>query len=110
NDELWARCSLYRLLLSGPGDDAEGIDARAEVAAPTGQVGGITPAAWKGLDAEELRSEQIAGRTQATQALRVAGGGGAAGNWMGGMGGALAPTEELLAQVDALPPATADPH
>ena len=27
HDELTARCPLYRLLLAGPGDDAEGIDA-----------------------------------------------------------------------------------
>ena len=27
HEELTARCPLYRLLLSGPGDDAEGIDA-----------------------------------------------------------------------------------
>ena len=115
NEELWERCTLYRMLLSGPGDDAEGIDARAEVVAAevarSGQANGITPDAWKGLDSDELRSEQIAGRTQASAQLRVAGGGGGGGgNWMGGMGGSLAPTPELLAQVDALPPATADPR
>ncbi len=114
NEELWERCTLYRMLLSGPGDDAEGIDARAEAvaaeAAATRQVDGITPDAWKGLDADELRSEQIAGRTQVSAQIRVGGGGGGGGNWMGGMGGSLAPTPELLAQVDALPPATADPR
>jgi ATP-binding cassette subfamily B protein len=110
NEELWERCALYRLLLSGPGEDAEGIDARADIAAATRPVDGITPDAWRGLDADELRSEQIAGRTKATQALRVGGGGGGGGNWLGGMGGALAPTPELLAQVDALGPADADPH
>jgi ATP-binding cassette subfamily B protein len=111
NEELWVRCALYRLLLSGPGDDAEGIDARAEIMVPAGQVDGITPEAWKGLDPDELRGEQIAGRTATTQTLRVAGGGGGGGgNWAGGMGGALAPTPELLAQVDALGPATADPQ
>jgi ATP-binding cassette subfamily B protein len=116
NDELWERCALYRLLLSGPGDDAEGIDARTDAVAGAGvaiagQVDGITPEAWKGLDADELRSEQIAGRTQAVAAVRPGGGGGpGGGNWIGGMGGSMAPTPELLAQVDALPPATADPE
>ena len=27
HEELTARCALYRLLLAGPGDDAEGVDA-----------------------------------------------------------------------------------
>ena len=76
----------------------------------TTQVDGITPAAWRGLDDEELRDAQIADRTRAAsprgRAIRRPGGGGGGGGWMGGMGGALAPTPELLAQVDALPPAT----
>jgi ATP-binding cassette, subfamily B, bacterial len=111
HDALWARCPLYRMLLSGPGDDAEGIDAEPEVAPSDGQVDGITPAAWRGLDAEELRNEQIAGRTPVAAQLRMAGGGGGGGGaWMGGMGGALAPTPELLAQVDALPPARVEPN
>ena len=47
--ELEARCPLYRLLLAGPGDDAEGIDAgEVEVDAPIvdAQVDGVTPALW----------------------------------------------------------------
>ncbi|HYL51860.1 MAG TPA: ABC transporter ATP-binding protein [Acidimicrobiia bacterium] len=113
NDELWARCPLFRMLLSGPGDDAEGLDAPEVVLdGDERQVGGITPSAWRGLDAEELRDAQIADATRPASAaqMRMGGGGGGGGNWMGGMGGALAPTPELLAQVDALPPATADPH
>ena len=113
--ELWSRCPLFRMLLSGPGDDAEGIDAAEVVVDPAAvQVDGITPDAWRGLDADELRSAQIVDATRpATNQIRVAGGGGGAGGgagWMGGMGGALAPTPELLAQVDALPPANADPQ
>ena len=57
HDELTRRCPLYRLLLAGPGDDAEGTDAgelgyyrngaghdaaRTAAAAP----GGITPSLW----------------------------------------------------------------
>ena len=112
--ELWQRCPLFRLLLSGPGDDAEGIDAAEVVVDPAAeQVDGITPGAWRGLAADELRSAQIADATRPAGAqIRMAGGGpgGGGGAWMGGMGGALAPTPELLAQVDALPPADADPY
>ncbi len=114
NEELWARCPLYRMLLSGPGDDAEGLDAPdVAVDGDEPQVAGITPSAWRGLDADELREALVADATRPASPaqMRVAGGGGGAGgNWMGGMGGALAPTPELFAQVDALPPATADPH
>ena len=48
-DELEARCPLYRLLLSGPGDDAEGVDA-GELTWPghpaDTMVDGVTPALW----------------------------------------------------------------
>ena len=52
--ELEARCPLYRLLISGPGDDAEGTEAR-ELAfyqhsssrrAGAPPAGGITPELW----------------------------------------------------------------
>ncbi len=59
HEELTMRCPLYRLLLAGPGDDAEGIDAgeiefyegnedlpRAAAAAARGVPGGITPSLW----------------------------------------------------------------
>ncbi len=110
HEELWDRCHLYRLLLSGPGGDAEGVDAVDEhEPVDDTRVDGITPAAWRGVDAEELRSEQIAGRTRLNAPARVIGGGG--GNQGGmGWGGALAATPELLAQVDALPVADADPE
>jgi ATP-binding cassette, subfamily B, bacterial len=113
HDDLMRRCSLYRMLLSGPGDDAEGVDAPAVALVPDdARVNGITPSAWRGLDDDELRSAQIADATRTNPAqMRMGGGGGAgAGGWMGGMGGALAPTPELLAQVDALPPADVDPN
>ncbi|HTK15423.1 MAG TPA: ABC transporter ATP-binding protein [Acidimicrobiia bacterium] len=114
HEELWERCRLYRMLLSGPGGDAEGLDA-GEEEPDDEQVDGLTPAAWRGLDREEIRRAQIAERARTaspTAAVRVAGGGGGGGGMgaSGGWGGALAPTPELLAQVDALGPATADPH
>ena len=111
------RCSLYRMLLSGPGDDAEGIDAHerrrsARRPAPRLPGRGITPAAWRGLDAR--RAPQRTDRRPHAGWRRRCG-------WrrrrrwrrrelVGGMGGALAPTPELLAQVDALPPADRDPE
>ena len=114
NEELWARCRLYRLLLSGPGDDAEGLDAPVvENVADEPQVGGITPSAWRGLEEQVLQLEQIADATRPASpaAMRFGGGGGGGGGgWMNNMGGALAPTPELLAQVAALPPADADPN
>ncbi|MDQ1382181.1 MAG: ATP-binding cassette, subfamily bacterial [Actinomycetota bacterium] len=114
NEELTARCRLYRLLLSGPGDDAEGIDAVEEDVIDDTRVDGITPSAWRGLDHDELRGALIADRTRTTSpaAMRFGGPGGGGGGGAGGgaaWGGALAPTPELLAQVDALEPADADP-
>ncbi len=113
HEELWARCSLYRMLLSGPGGDIDGAEA-TEAVADDAPVDGITPSAWHGLDDDEIRSAQIAERTRNASpaaAVRVAGGGGGGGGMgAGGWGGALAPTPELLAQVDALGPATADPN
>jgi ATP-binding cassette subfamily B protein len=115
NEELTARCPLYRMLLSGPGEDAEGIDAIEEEFLDDVRVDGITPSAWRGLDDDELRSALIADRTRTASpaAMRFGGpagggGGGAAGG--AAWGGALAPTPELLAKVDALEPADTDPE
>jgi ATP-binding cassette subfamily B protein len=68
HDELTARCPLYRLLLAGPGDDAEGIDAgelacysddasrrAADLAAGDGGSGtpaGVTPSLWPAAGAD----------------------------------------------------------
>ena len=59
HEELTARCPLYRLLLAGPGDDAEGIDAgelayheNAGRGAPDAgrerASGTVTPSLWDG--------------------------------------------------------------
>jgi ATP-binding cassette, subfamily B, bacterial len=67
HEELTARCPLYRLLLAGPGDDAEGIDAgelgcysddasrrAADLAAQADGVprpaAGVTPSLWPGVE------------------------------------------------------------
>jgi len=100
HQELTGRCPLYRLLLSGPGDDVEGIDAgelafyengTEPAAEPAG--GGVTPDLWHPAKAPAA-GHRSAGR---------AGPGGGYG--MHGAMGGLPPTPELLAQVDALPPA-----
>jgi ATP-binding cassette, subfamily B, bacterial len=99
HEELLARCPLYRLLLAGPGDDAEGVDAgelayyadgHAAGAAP---AGGITPSLWPaGAATGPARAESAAASTAATGFLA-----------------GIPASPELLAQVDALPPATDTP-
>lgn len=115
HDELNARCPMYRLLLSGPGDDAEGVDAqaplslaepstpadagtdaRADTRADAGtDTRGVTPALWD--------------RSKPTDPVLVAPPGGADRRTGGGPHGwaaMLQATPELLAQVDKLPAAT----
>ncbi len=154
HDELAGRCALYRLLLAGPGDDAEGIDA-GELAyhQSAGRGGpaahrkassaGVTPALWRAAQTASYGPVSGINGTSGTPAPGINGGsqlGGVAGAAIGrglgaaargGAGGAAAagsmlagipPTPELLAKVDALPPAdelpgvsransrSADPH
>ncbi len=127
--ELWGRCRTYRLLLSGPEESAEGSndgvptgggthasdvlrDFDAERADGDGRVDGVTPAAWRTPDPEELAS--MAGPRVASvpvPAGRGFGGGGGGGGGAGmGMGLALAPTEDLLERVAALRPADDAPE
>ncbi len=115
HEELEARCPLYRLLLSGPGDDAEGIDAGelpVERAVDETQVDGVTPALWDRSTVDDPVRRGPAGppavRAGMGAAMRGGMGGGGMGGGMGGGGfvGAIAATPELLARVAALPPAT----
>jgi ATP-binding cassette subfamily B protein len=131
HEELTARCAMYRLLLAGPGDDVEGVDAGElayhenvglgdPAAGLRASSGGVTPALWG-------RAQDAAGSRRLASAPGVGGGhlsslaGSAIGRGMGaaarggsGRAGAAAagsmlagipPTPELLAKVDALPPA-----
>jgi ATP-binding cassette subfamily B protein len=111
HEELTERCPLYRLLLSGPGDDVEGVDAgelayyeneapdgaaapdAPEAAAPDRDGGQVTPELWDAAKAP-------AGRLREPNQAAAGGGHG----YHGAMG-SLPPTPELLAKVDALPPA-----
>src|SRR5262249_4648826 len=61
HEELTERCALYRLLLAGPGDDAEGVDAgelayyensrSADQDRAATTIGGVTPRLWPDRDA-----------------------------------------------------------
>jgi ATP-binding cassette subfamily B protein len=82
HEELHGRCPLYRLLLAGPGEDAEGIDA-GELAYYANGDGGSGAAA-----------PYTTPRASATISSAMAG---------------IPPSPELLARVDALPPATDTP-
>jgi len=108
-EELERDSALYRLLLSGPGDDAEGVDAgELPVERELVQVDGVTPALW---DRAALPEYNESAQAAATAANRVPKGGGAGGGGMGARGliGSMPATPELLAKVAALPPASDRP-
>jgi ATP-binding cassette subfamily B protein len=122
HSELEQRCELYRTLISGPGDDAEGLDAgEAPAVAPRSDA---RASRGRGRD----RSAPVLNSRAAGDPMGRAGGGpggggagrGLAGRGTGGRGagatarmdgmiGSVPPSEELLAAVDALPPANDKP-
>jgi len=111
HDELMERCPLYRLLLAGPGVDTGDVNADGVDAGKLGVTGswdalhrvGIAPAGPGPGGGGRLRTGRTAGR------------GGGAGGAAGGAAGATSmlagvpPSPELLAAVDALPPADDEP-
>jgi ATP-binding cassette subfamily B protein len=110
-EELERDCALYRLLLSGPGEDAEGVDAGSlPVDHELSLVDGVTPALWQHAT---VPGQSGTDRAAAAAANRVPRGGGGGG---GGFGGgrnfiaAMPATPELLAKVEALPPANDRPR
>jgi ATP-binding cassette subfamily B protein len=130
NDELMRRCPEYRLLLAGPGDDAEGIDAgdidyyrnEADHRAAATPDGGATPSLWPDLEVSPAAAESESGASQLAQSAAAGIGrglisGGAAqrgasltgpaagGGWLAG----IPASPELLAKVAALPPASESP-
>jgi ATP-binding cassette subfamily B protein len=118
HDELAARCPLYRLLLSGPGDDAEGRDAGelpvepVEAVEALEMVDGITPALWHrdsdGGDPAQhgtMPAPPVGRNSGMGRAMR-----GGVGGPATGFIGAMPATPELLARVAALPPATDVPQ
>jgi ATP-binding cassette subfamily B protein len=112
HEELQGRCHLYRLLLTGPGDElVEDPDELADPV-PAVQVAGITPALWVRTGAEAAAADEAltatGKRDAAALGVGVGGPPGAGGGGMGMLGG-LPATPELLARVDALPAATDRP-
>ncbi|HSR86842.1 MAG TPA: ABC transporter ATP-binding protein [Streptosporangiaceae bacterium] len=137
--ELTARCPQYRLLLAGPGDDAEGVDAgeldyyrngadRDSAACLVAAAGGkITPSLWPATTDADAHSGATPaapdpaaasiGRGMMSGGGAAARGGGAAqrgaaltggatgGGWLAG----VPASPELLAKIEALPPATETP-
>ncbi len=112
HDELIARCQLFRLLLAGPGDDAEGTEAGdlacyaspQERAADGSGVGGGRGSEATAAAGGSLRSS-IGGGLGGRAARRGAGPGPGALGLLAN----LPATPELLAKGDALPPATDAP-
>jgi ATP-binding cassette, subfamily B, bacterial len=141
HEELTARCPLYRLLLAGPGDDAEGVDAgevsfyrngaaASAAAASTPARDGVTPSLWPVTGPNAQPAGLAAANSQLTSAAAGGFGRGAAGGSISGggragagqrgvalSGGAMGggflagvpASPELLARVEALPPATDTP-
>jgi ATP-binding cassette, subfamily B, bacterial len=105
NDELMERCPLYRLLLSGPGEDAEGVDAgelssyepetelEAAACAARPAAGQVTPSLWPDVPAEPEGAAAGASAAASAQLAGMAatgiGRGAGAASMGGGRGGAL---------------------
>ena len=120
HEELVASCDLYRDLLTGPGESAEGVAPEApelELVRDLELVE-IDAEAWP----DDAPDAEIA-RSTATQASgfalgRAPGAGGGAGGMGGGGGGwrrvgrwpRSPPTPELIEQVDKLPPLEGEPE
>jgi ATP-binding cassette subfamily B protein len=83
HEELHGRCPLYRLLLAGPGEDAEGIDAGELAYYASGDGDGSAAAPYTTPRASATISSAMAG---------------------------IPPSPELLARVAALPPAADTPE
>ncbi len=101
--ELEERCALFRLLLSGPGEDAEGVEAGTLAlvsASVDSSVDGVTPELWRAdLAPAEADPQRPAAAPSMGRGAPGAGGGRSA------MAAAMVATPELLAQVAALPAA-----
>jgi ATP-binding cassette subfamily B protein len=121
HEELGRRCPLYTMLISGPGDDAEGIDAGDVLAAAEAGLAGVA-SAGNGPGEREATTRPagkdappaVAGANGTrTPAARWSGARASAASGRGapmdGMIGSIPPSPELLAAVGALPPASDEP-
>ena len=110
--ELLERCPLYRDLLSGPGEDAEGEGVEPGVgAAGEPLIAPVTAAAWMSDEADGLARFQTP-TTLASSGGAVGGGAGMGRGMSGGMrvGLSAPPTPELMAAIEALPPVIDEPE
>ncbi|MDR2983302.1 MAG: ABC transporter ATP-binding protein/permease, partial [Nocardiopsaceae bacterium] len=111
HEELNERCPLYRLLLAGPGDDAEGVDA-GELAyyenAPANGNGAITGPEPASNGHAAITPRLWSGRRGADRGRVAAANRSAVGDV--GMLAGIPPTPEMLAKVAALPPANDKPN
>jgi ATP-binding cassette subfamily B protein len=113
HDELMASCPLYRLLLAGPGDDAEGIGA-GELDSYQDATDLVEPDAERQAPAAVTATAAGAQQPMALAAARPGAPARSASgrlrnaNSSGFLDGVPA-SPELLAQVDALPPASETP-
>jgi len=111
HEELLGRCDLYRRLISGPGDGAEGAAPGSPLSAgregtssqlwpydrQPSQLGGLAPT-----------DRDFRGRVPVPGGAGLGGGLGAGGGGQHNWAGILAPTPELLAKVASLPPVEDD--
>lgn len=120
--ELMERSPLFRRLLAGPGDGAEGTagteeldagDLLPEPAVEEQQVDGVTPSLWPPPQGDARLGVSTA---EAGPGRLGRGGGGGRGGGRGGGGGpvmdamaSVPASPELLDAVDALPPADDEP-
>jgi len=107
--ELEERSELYRLLISGPGDDAEGTDAGQLPAtpAPAGAVAGAVVGTGEGRQVAPAEPRARSGNPG--RGAGAARRGAARATHMDGMIGSVPPSPELLAKVEALPPIKDEP-
>ena len=96
--ELTERCPLFRALLAGPGDAIEELAGRSRSPGPS-----TTTASRRRCG----RSRSATNCPRGSATAELAGG---VGDHGAGAFGALPPTPELLAAVEALPPATDVPR
>jgi ATP-binding cassette subfamily B protein len=130
--ELTQRCELYRILITGPGDGVEGVDAgdfttaadTADAAAASAAGDAVGAGRGNGADARgarnrsgSLKVSDVGARRALTATPAIARGGAARGRAgragggnLDGMIGSVPPSPELLAKVAALPPAKDKPN
>jgi ATP-binding cassette subfamily B protein len=109
HEDLMSRSATYRALLSGLEQDlaaqvGDRIEALVPIASGAGlkaSLDGTTASAWaRGTSGAGARRGRATGRTIGPPSIGPGLGGGGGGGWRL----SLAPTPELLARVDALPP------